>query len=154
MGLRFPNHPVLLTRAITDSRDIPFAWGTHDCCLAACNLIQVYTGRDPAVWFRGKYKSQVGAFRALRRYLVEFVGPVKREDLLPPVVEHLCLIMGYPETTRSWLSTGDVALVATPECQRFPTALGIIVAHRVFIAGIDRGFAAKPIEEIIRGWKV
>lgn len=151
--MRLPNHTVILSRTITEARSTPFDWGSHDCCLGACNLILAYTGRDPAVWFRGRYKTQMGAYRALRRYMTEFVRPPGRSDLLPMVAAHLCVVMGYPEASRSWLSTGDVALVPTPECEQFPSALGVIVADRVFVAG-NMGFAHKPIEEIIRGWKV
>ncbi len=155
MGVRLPNWPVLVTRSISDARETPFEWGAHDCCLGACNVIRDFTGRDPAIWFRGRYSTQGGAYRALRKYLAETgAGPIKRADLLPPVVERLCMVMGYGETTRNWLSTGDVALVGTPECAQFPTALGIIAGPRVFVTGEDKGFKGLPIEEVIRGWKV
>jgi hypothetical protein len=46
----------------------PFSWGEHDCCLWACDGILAMTGVDPAAWFRGRYSTKIGAYRALKQY--------------------------------------------------------------------------------------
>lgn len=44
----------------------PFQHGTHDCALFAAGAVMAMTGDDPAKAFRGRYKSQASAVRALR----------------------------------------------------------------------------------------
>ncbi|MHA1571607.1 MAG: DUF6950 family protein [Alphaproteobacteria bacterium] len=46
----------------------PFEWGGNDCALFVCDAIQVMTGIDPAGPFRGRYKTAMGAARALKKY--------------------------------------------------------------------------------------
>jgi hypothetical protein len=48
--------------------DYPFEWGVKDCALYVADLILSYTGIDYAEPFRGKYKTQIGAARALIKY--------------------------------------------------------------------------------------
>jgi hypothetical protein len=47
------------TRAIW--RRSNFAWGTHDCILAACDHVERTTGIDPAKPWRGSYHDEAGA---------------------------------------------------------------------------------------------
>lgn len=46
--------------------DAEFKHGTADCALFAAGAVLAMTGDDPAKAFRGKYKSQASAVRALR----------------------------------------------------------------------------------------
>ena len=45
----------------------PFAWGLNDCCLLAADAVEAITGVDIAAEFRGRYRSQRGAFSAIRK---------------------------------------------------------------------------------------
>ena len=45
-----------------------FEWGTCDCCLFACDGVEVLTGTDPAAPFRGTYRTIAGARRALKKF--------------------------------------------------------------------------------------
>lgn len=47
------------TRAIW--RRSEFAWGSHDCILAACDHVRRVTGVDPAAPWRGEYDDEAGA---------------------------------------------------------------------------------------------
>ena len=47
--------------------DRPFAYGTHDCCLFAAGAIEALTGVDAGAPWRGRYKTEAGAARALKR---------------------------------------------------------------------------------------
>ena len=43
----------------------PSEWGKNDCCLAAANAIQSFTGVDLAQDFRGRYQDERGAFELI-----------------------------------------------------------------------------------------
>ncbi len=44
-----------------------FAFGQHDCALFAAGGVEAVTGDDPAHAWRGRYVSQAGGIRRLRR---------------------------------------------------------------------------------------
>ena len=52
---------------LLENADKPFAWGTHDCALFAANAILANTGVDIADDFRGKYITQLGAFKTIKQ---------------------------------------------------------------------------------------
>ena len=60
------NWPRLMNEAIEAVRDKPFVWGKHDCCLFAADVVKAMTGEDPMTEFRGQYKDQESALRALK----------------------------------------------------------------------------------------
>jgi hypothetical protein len=64
---RKPNWEVALAAYLEPLRLVPFAWGTHDCCTFAGGAVLAMTGLDPMVEFRGRYSTELGAKRALRR---------------------------------------------------------------------------------------
>lgn len=45
----------------------PFSWGKFDCCLFAADCTLAVCGIDPAVEYRGKYKTEAGAKRLLKK---------------------------------------------------------------------------------------
>jgi hypothetical protein len=47
---------------LRQSKSVPFAWGSNDCCLFAANAIEAMTGVDIADDFRGKYADESSAF--------------------------------------------------------------------------------------------
>jgi len=63
---RYDDWASRLLALITERRSTPFAWGQHDCALFACDAVKVMTGVDPARGLRGKYRSAMGAARALK----------------------------------------------------------------------------------------
>lgn len=44
-----------------------FRYGRMDCALFAAGAVMAMTGNDPAAPFRGKYRSQAGSIREIRR---------------------------------------------------------------------------------------
>jgi hypothetical protein len=48
------------------AKDKPFVWGQHDCCTAAANAIESFTGVDLAADFRGKYDDEASAFGLIK----------------------------------------------------------------------------------------
>ena len=51
-----------------------FVYGEFDCCLMPCEAVEVITGVDPLVDLRGRYKTELGALRVLRRFAGGLVG--------------------------------------------------------------------------------
>ena len=43
-------------------------WGVDDCALRACDAIQAITGIDLAAEFRGKYSTEIGATRVIKKF--------------------------------------------------------------------------------------
>ena len=59
MGLtRLPGWQGALDRFLTAHRETRFQYGVWDCCLFACDAIEVMTGVDVAAQFRGRYHSR------------------------------------------------------------------------------------------------
>jgi hypothetical protein len=48
-------------------RDLPFAWGSNDCCLFAADCVEAMTGEDPAKDLRG-YSTALQAARIVRAH--------------------------------------------------------------------------------------
>lgn len=65
-----------LTDFIKRKRYTPFQWGANDCCLFVADVAHAMTGNDPANTFRGKYKSELGAMKALKRQGFETIDAV------------------------------------------------------------------------------
>jgi len=58
----------LLAARLEAARDKPFVWGQHDCATWAFDLRRDLTGgEDVAALWRGRYRTQMGAVRVLRR---------------------------------------------------------------------------------------
>lgn len=56
-----------LAQLLHERRDMPFKWGEHDCCLFAADAYRAMCDIDLASDFRGRYKTELGAYRALKR---------------------------------------------------------------------------------------
>lgn len=58
---------IRLTEVIKAASERPFSWGEFDCCLFAADCAVAVCGVDPAVLYRGAYKTEAGAKRALKK---------------------------------------------------------------------------------------
>lgn len=56
-----------LAEQITLAQNKPFQWGEHDCCLWAADTVLAITEVDHMAAFRGKYKSERGAMRLMKK---------------------------------------------------------------------------------------
>lgn len=56
-----------LNAVIESAREKLFKWGQHDCCLFVADCIQEMTDEDVAAEVRGRYTTEGGANRLLRR---------------------------------------------------------------------------------------
>lgn len=71
---RLPDWDRRLARAVDRHVDIPGEWGKADCLLTCADIVEAITGVDPAADIRGKYKTEAGAARLLRRRGCSDVG--------------------------------------------------------------------------------
>lgn len=66
--MRYDNWPERLNKMILISRELPFEWGKHDCCLFAAHVVKALTGEDFTIPFIGKYATAKGAARLLKKH--------------------------------------------------------------------------------------
>lgn len=127
---------------VRDVQSKPFQWGEHDCALFACNAIEVMTGKDPAVYFRGKYSDKRGAYLSLKAFA---------DGGLAETAEKICKDLRFVETAKGFYQRGDVALCD----QGGEDALGIIdfTGRYVMIAG-EQGVVRKTLDCVKRSWRV
>jgi hypothetical protein len=64
---RFSNWEALLNDYIASMIHEVHSYGTLDCAMFASGAVLAMTGYDPALEFRGKYKTELGAAKALRQ---------------------------------------------------------------------------------------
>ena len=112
---RLINWQARLVSYIADCRARPFAYGKHDCALFAAGAVQAMTGVDPADAWRGRYTTQRGGLRVLRR--AGFRDHIEMVAVL------------FPETSVSAALPGDLAVIDTEDGR----ALGVIQGPAVYV---------------------
>ncbi len=134
-----------MLQAVKARRNIPFAWGTHDCGLFACDITEAVCGTDFAAPFRGHYSTKLGAYKALRRYagggLTKVAEKISREHNLEEVQPLLA--------RRGDLVLASVTIADTPNLR---IALGICLGEKVAFAS-NPGFVLLPITLDYRAWR-
>lgn len=133
--MRVPDWPRLLARHIERRRNLPFSWGSNDCCMAAADWMLECTGADPAAHLRGTYSSARAATVLLRRYggLAEIVTAAGLA----------------PHRTPALAQRGDVALAT-----RGGRELLAVVDGAYAVAPGPLGLVWVPLAEATAAWKV
>lgn len=112
-------------------------WGTDDCALAVANIDRAAAGIDTAEPWRGRYRTQIGARRALGKAgLAGALASAARRH-------------GWKRIAMRAARTGDRALVPTPE----GPALAIFW-RGWWIGRRDFGFAALPRSAALRCYSI
>lgn len=83
MLTRFENWPEILADKIEQARDTPFSWGTHDCALFCADIILAMSGSDLAHDLRGRYKTESGALKRIRKLGFKNLEELVNERLEP-----------------------------------------------------------------------
>lgn len=65
--MRYRDWTTRLSQVIKAALERPFSWGEFDCCLFAADCALAVCGTDPAQAYRGTYKTEAGAKRALKK---------------------------------------------------------------------------------------
>ena len=133
--MRITNWPIIAAREIEKYRSSPFVCGESDCCLAVANIVKAYTGVDIAETFRGKYKTELGARRALKRYAG---GDIKSAADL--ILERVPVEQA---------SRGDIGLVTTDSGE----SLAVLFNQRAWAMSLS-GMVDLPISSVICAWRI
>lgn len=132
---------------IEGSRKLPFAWGSFDCALFACNCVLTMTGVDPAADFRGKYHDEAGVealFQANGGSLETLAAGVAAKIGLPEIRPAL-----------GFAGRGDLVLVDNAIDGSFSRALGVVGMNGpIALCASEKGLARIHARRWIRGWKV
>lgn len=115
----------------------PFVWGENDCCLFAANAVLAVTSVDLAPEFRGKYRTELGAARALKKHgytSIEMLLNAKLGQAIAPLSA----------------KNGDVALVKNHQEQ---LAAGVIFRSSIYCVS-PMGLSQLPLASIINVWRV
>lgn len=132
--------------AINARRDTPFAWGSHDCALFACDVAQAICGLDFAAEFRGRYSSERGAYLALKR----FSGSNAKRHRLEAAVVEIAKNYDCPEVPPLMARRGDIVLMDS----EMGGVLGICVGETIAKAGAEIGVDFVPLAAARRAWRV
>jgi len=134
---RYPDWLERLHTFVADTKDEPFSWGRNDCALFVSDCIFQMTGRDPAEPFRGKYRTEGGAYRSLRK-----IGGVSSLE------ELATKYLGAPIPV-FYAGRGDVVSMKTPTGK----ALGIVLGDRAAFR-TPEGLCYFPREVWEKAWRV
>lgn len=141
LGPRPEDWPARLSAYLDERRNVPFAWGSNDCCLFAANWLRVCHGVDLARPWRGKYKSEASALKVLKA-----AGGVRG------VVDGL-----LPRVKLAFANRGDVVAYRDPN-RNGPawavTSLGVLDGRHALFA-TPTGLAAIPRDNLMKtAWRV
>jgi hypothetical protein len=125
-----------LAAYLNTHRTSPFVWGINDCCLFACNCVITMTGTDPGKKYRGRYTTQLGATRALKRY---GGGSIKTA---------FSAVFG-PIKPRLNAGRGDLVLIDT----EYGHAVGVLLGGAVWAVSTT-GLVSLPLNRVLGCWQV
>jgi len=108
----------------------PFKWGKNDCCLLVADWVLFATGNDVAADFRGKYRTERGAFKQLFKRGLNDVQSVFKERLNPAIA-------------LSYARRGDIALVEF----KGEYVGGIVTVNAVVCVG-ENGLVTLPMDTV------
>lgn len=113
----------------------PWAYGVHDCCLGASDLVLAMTGIDPAASLRG-YTGEEGAAAVI----------LANGGTIRAMVDRLLGAAVAP----NWAREGDMVLVdGEPE-----EGIGICLGQSVVVACRPAGWAYRRLERIQATWPI
>lgn len=65
--MRYRNWALNLAKYLKANSNTAFEWGVYDCCLFVADCCEIVCGVDPAESYRGKYKTELGAKRLIKK---------------------------------------------------------------------------------------
>jgi hypothetical protein len=133
--MRLPGWELRLVDEVSAAREKPFAYGTHDCVCWAFGVRAALTGKDDWARFRGKYKTEAGAARVLRKLKCDTVEDLARS------------ILGDPLPAVLLAQRGDILLGGAER------ALGVCIgSDGLFLQAA--GLVSVPLKTCFSAWRV
>ena len=134
---RLPEWPKRMSEALAAASNVPFAWGTHDCGIFACDVVKAITGVDLVSGVRGLYSDAAGSVRVLRAvYGTNDLTTIATNLLGDPIPITLA-------------KRGDMVLLDIPG----GPALGICCGAEAAGAGPE-GLTMIPMDHWLQAWSV
>lgn len=130
--MRKPDWATVISEQLAKHEKTKFVWGQSDCCLVVADIVKSYTDHDMAAQFRGKYKTELGAYRAIKKY----IGTLEKG-----------LDAQYMRTMLP--ARGDIALVETEGGE----SLAVIFSSRAWAMSLD-GLKDLPMSSVKTAWEV
>lgn len=84
--MRKPHWEIALYEQIKAASGRPFSYGTHDCATFAFDVRRAITGEDAAADWRGRYSTELGAARVMRRLGFESIEALATGYLGTPLL--------------------------------------------------------------------
>lgn len=140
---RLEHWPQLLAQHLELVAGKPGAWGERDCAIAFCDAVLAMTGEDLAAEFRGKYSTELGAGRMLKK-----LGVANMEELADQVfaahdVRELPKVL--------FAQRGDAVIIDT---EKGP-AMGIVGLDGMHAVTVSlEGSVKVPIVHCRRAWRI
>lgn len=130
---------------LAERQDVPFAWGLNDCAIFAADAILAMTGTDIAEDFRGRYTSEVGALRAIKKItggstIADAAGYCANKHGL---VEHK-----YPLMAKR----GDLVLIKNRDGNEIAGIVSLDGRH--VVSPGDNGLVKFSIMKVTRAWSL
>ncbi len=138
---RFTDWRKRLIIAFTLGAKKEFKYGSHDCCLAVCDCIQLMTGTDLGREFRG-YKTEEEAHKFIRFY-----------GSLITLTEHVTKALEIPETFLGRMGVGDMGVVRGQEA-REALCIMSLDGRNVYSVGRGTGWMVHPKTAVLKAWKI
>ncbi len=145
---RFEDWPTRLDEFIESRRNQPFAWGSNDCCLFACDAVLAMTGEDLAADFRRKYSDARGAIQVLRDFLK---GIGDDAPLVEALAVRVARIREIKEIAPRFAQRGDVVLFEDAHGE----TLGLVsLSGDDILAPGESELVRIPISSALRAWRI
>lgn len=143
-------HQFLLDRA-----EMPFAWGTNDCCLFPADAIYSYTGHDLASDFRGKYNDEATAFALVRDVCSELVPRdwQTTQRNVAYIAALWCAKKAGLEERKGPLFAQRGDLVVIEQSDRIVAGV-VHLNGRHVVSVCEKGLLRMPIASVMRAWRV
>ena len=136
MLTRYPDWRARLAGYVAASRRRPFAFGAFDCALFAAGAVEAQTGVDLRRELAGRYTTEVGAARVLRRNGFADPAEVAAKFL--------------PEIAIAQARQGDVAAIRT----QAGVALAVVGGPHLLAARAGSGLIALPLTAAVAAFRV
>jgi len=122
--------------------NVPFAWGTSDCCLFAANALLAITGTDIADDFRGKYATEREAFVLIRTLTG---GSTTADAVAYAASKHGLVEREYPLMAQR----GDLVVIANGD----QLVAGVVHLNGSDVVSVaETGPVRLPITSVVHSW--
>lgn len=145
---RFPDWPARLRAYLEAAARAPLVWGEHDCVLFSLGAAHAMTGVDAAENIRGKYSTELGAARLMRRLF----GAAN----LSAAADEFCRRWNGERIGVLNAQRGDIVegWVEVRPGVRAP-ALGVVMLDARFAAFVSpMGYIKISVRDCVRAWRV